>query len=87
MGATTTTLPRPAHAEPTVWTDVGMAGWAAHGEDRVLVRPDLGLYGVFDGVGLRGAVAWRRRRLPSPSSARSRPGCRSAARRRTSDTC
>jgi len=54
MSVTTMEMTRTASGIETFRADVGVAGWAAAGEDRVLVRPDIGLYGVFDGVGLSG---------------------------------
>src|SRR4051794_22586182 len=54
MSVTTIEMSRAPSAVATFRTDIGVAGWASAGEDRILVRPDLGLYGVFDGVGLSG---------------------------------
>lgn len=55
MSTTTVTMPRPTTirrpADSAGAVAHGVAGWSTTGNDRVLVRSDLGLFGVFDGVG------------------------------------
>ena len=44
-------MPRPSHSTGSCPVQHGVAGWMTTGNDRVLIRCDLGLFGVFDGVG------------------------------------